>query len=255
MSRRIRQQDLLPEATLLGQTIHIVGCGAIGSATALAVGKMAGQDVRLVLWDDDEVSEENLAVAFYRNIDIGRPKAEALAEIVQEFDGPTCEVRNRRVTEEDLLSGIVLSCTDSLLSRRVVLEAALKGGARFLVDGRMGSEVGNIHHANLADPKSVEAYRLTVKEGTRVLEEPCTGRAIVYTVFRASSDIVKIMKMYLTDVVPPMAIFFDTRYGYEVVEWAPSEGAAEEEAPAELVETTQRVKRVKVNGTQPESAV
>lgn len=196
--RRIRHADLLPEERLEGRTVHVVGCGAIGSVAAVAVGKMAGEGIKLVLWDDDVVSLENLSVSFFRRKDVDRPKAEALAEIVEEFDGPKPEPRVRRVTAEDLLADIVLSCTDSLVARLETLEAALAGGARILVDARMGAEYIDVQEVPLCDAVRVKAYRATLAPGP-VVQERCTAKSIVYTVFNAAGLMVAYLKAALVD--------------------------------------------------------
>ena len=58
----IRQFDLIPE-DVLGEPITIIGVGAIGSWTTLALAKMGFQN--LTVFDDDKVSIENMNSQFY----------------------------------------------------------------------------------------------------------------------------------------------------------------------------------------------
>lgn len=216
MGRRLRQKDLLPESRLEGKAVHIVGCGSIGSAVAIALGKMCGENIRLILWDDDEVSWENLAVQFFRVQDIGRPKVEVLAEIIEAFDGPKdVVVRNMRVDEDTLLDGIVMSCTDSMEARKATFTAAYEGGAAFLVDGRMGPEVGTVYSCNLRDEEVEVPYykeRTFLSAGTKVLQEACTAKAIVYTVFTVVGIMVSMLKQYICEIDRPAEVSLDLRY-------------------------------------------
>tara|TARA_Y100000310_G_scaffold300531_1_gene336276 strand:+ start:229 stop:915 length:687 start_codon:yes stop_codon:yes gene_type:complete len=212
MTRRIRQQDILPEETLLGRSVHVVGCGAIGSFVALSVGKMAGPDVNLFLYDDDEVSEENLAVQFYRTSDIGRNKAEALAEIIQAFDGPVPIVEARRIGKDDCLGGIVLACTDTISSRADIFDAAYRGGARVLVDGRMGAEFIKVLSCDFDNEDEVAFYRKSLMGSP--YREPCTAKAIIYTVNLAAGIVVSTLKQWLTGVDRPAEFTLDARHLY-----------------------------------------
>jgi len=203
MGRRIRQRDLLPEDRLLGHTVHVVGCGAIGSNLAVQVGKMCGEHVNMVLWDDDEVSDENLSVQFFRKGDVGRPKAEVMAEIVADFDGPSSaqiQVRNERVTPDTILNGVVIVCVDSLEARREIFDAAFNGGANLLIDGRMGAEVCRVWGIDMDSPDEIEAYRRVTWTDEPVVAAPCTAKAIVYTAFGVSSLMVATLKQWLTGV-------------------------------------------------------
>lgn len=173
-----------------------MGCGAIGSFVALFVGKMCGENVSIVLWDADTIEEHNLAVQMFPKSAVGQLKVAALAKLVEEFDGPVCTPMPQFVTEEDLLSGIVLSCVDDLEPRRAILKAAEQGGAEFLVDGRMGAEVLRVLSCDMADAVEVELYRSTLAPGPTV-QESCTARSIIYTVGNAAGLMVAVLKQYL----------------------------------------------------------
>ena len=79
----LRQLDLVkPEA--LETPVHLVGCGGIGSFVALALAKLGCP--HLCLYDDDRVEEHNVPNQLFRLSDVGRPKVEALAEVLR-FSG------------------------------------------------------------------------------------------------------------------------------------------------------------------------
>lgn len=87
-----RQLDFIPMSSL-GAQVNIVGAGAIGSWVALSLAKMGFVDI--TVWDDDEVSIENMNCQFYPMNMIGRPKVEALAEMVELFTGTKITKRRR----------------------------------------------------------------------------------------------------------------------------------------------------------------
>src|SRR3989304_1851615 len=89
----LRQLELVPPEAL-ETPVAVVGCGGIGSFAALALAKMGCR--HLTLYDDDKVEEHNLPNQLYRPADVGRPKAEALAEIVRAFTGTAPEAGGGR---------------------------------------------------------------------------------------------------------------------------------------------------------------
>lgn len=60
------------------ETIHIIGCGAVGSTIAENLVRYGLTDI--VLYDFDMVEPKNVANQIYTEEDIGRPKIEALAD-------------------------------------------------------------------------------------------------------------------------------------------------------------------------------
>lgn len=62
--------------------INIVGCGSVGATLAENLVRLG--ITNLALWDMDVVNPHNLANQIFRQQDIGRPKVEALADILFE---------------------------------------------------------------------------------------------------------------------------------------------------------------------------
>lgn len=100
--------------------IHIIGCGAVGSTVAELLARCGLTD--FVLYDDDTVEPHNLVNQMFRQKDIGRPKVEALAEILEEIN-PEIAARIRIVPErytDQPLSGMVFLCVDKISVRKAV---------------------------------------------------------------------------------------------------------------------------------------
>lgn len=64
--------------------INIVGCGSVGATLAENLVRLG--ITNLALWDMDVVNPHNLANQIFRQQDIGRPKVEALADILFEIN-------------------------------------------------------------------------------------------------------------------------------------------------------------------------
>lgn len=101
------------------KSCHIIGCGAIGSSLAEL---LARQGVSLIhLWDYDVVESHNLVNQMYRVNQINKPKTEALAELILEINPDAELVLHGKYTMQNL-SGFVFIATDSIASRRTVVE-------------------------------------------------------------------------------------------------------------------------------------
>ncbi len=77
-----RQMDLIP-LNVLDTPINIIGAGAIGSFTALALAKMGFHNITSI--DFDGIDVENMNCQFFRFKDIGSAKVLALQELIEDF--------------------------------------------------------------------------------------------------------------------------------------------------------------------------
>jgi molybdopterin/thiamine biosynthesis adenylyltransferase len=174
-----RQTDLV-DAEALEAPITLIGCGGIGSFTALALAKMGC--VHLTIFDDDLVEEHNIPNQLYRLNDIGHPKVERLAEIIKSFTGVGIVARPQRV-QSQRLQGIVVSGVDSMEARRRIWDRSIrfKAGVTAYIDARMGAEVSRLYTVRPQDPDHVRFYEKTLYSDDEALQLPCTAQAIVYT--------------------------------------------------------------------------
>ena len=63
---------------------HILGCGAIGSSTAIQLARMGAKEI--TLYDFDEVEIQNVGVSQYFNSDVGDYKVDALKNHIKAID-------------------------------------------------------------------------------------------------------------------------------------------------------------------------
>ena len=188
----LRQLDIIDPAKL-EVPIHIIGCGSVGSWTALTLAKMGAS--QLTVWDHDVVDEHNIPNQVYRPADVGRPKVEALAETIEAMTGNALSIRNRRF--DGLVdSGMVIIAVDSMDARIDLWRALRDQPLDWLIDSRMGAEVARILTVNVVSLAGQRDYGRTLYRSVDALREPCTARSTAYCATGLASFIVaKIVKL------------------------------------------------------------
>lgn len=201
-----RQLDLVDNTKLQKLSISIVGCGSTGSFTALTLAKMGVGEISL--FDDDGVSIHNLPNQFYRIKDIDQYKTTSLAEIIKEFSQQNCKVNLKRYSNQKL-GDIVIVCTDSMSSRRIVFDQFKKQKqCKYFIDSRMGAELGKVYTINRS-PKLLKYYLSTWHPDKESQENRCTAKAIIYNVLMIASLICRSVKAIINNEEFPRGIIFD----------------------------------------------
>jgi molybdopterin/thiamine biosynthesis adenylyltransferase len=190
-----RQLDLI-SPDVLGEPIHIIGAGAIGGATAMALAKMGFEDI--TVYDFDSVEVENISNQWFRFSDIGRPKVEALKEIIKDFTGVEIDAKAERY-ESGALKGIVISAVDSMAARKMIWDAHkdFGVGTKLFIDGRMAVETALIYAMQPMNDKDVASYEKTLYTDENAVHERCTAKAVMYTTMAIAGHIAKIVKDFL----------------------------------------------------------
>src|SRR5512142_363859 len=137
------------DASRLSATV--IGAGGIGAATILALAKMGVPFFTII--DDDTVDDVNLPTQLHRLSDLGRPKAEAVADMISEFsdDLVSVETKHQRVDgSQVMIDNIIISCVDSITARQNIWKEVQAGTNQLYLEARMGAEVFQLH---CVDPK------------------------------------------------------------------------------------------------------
>lgn len=189
-----RQFDLIPLG-VLSTPLHVVGAGAVGSFTVLALAKMGFTDI--TVYDDDTVSVENMNCQFYRFSDIGQPKVQALASIVRDFTGLDIRTVQDRVGSGFRPTGILVAAVDSMESRINLWSSnEFNGGLLAFIDPRMAAEELAIR---TVVPLSVRAgrYPASLHSDAEAVPERCTAKATMYTSLLISGLVCATVKQLL----------------------------------------------------------
>lgn len=145
MERQImydRQEELISPP----HTVHIVGCGGVGTWAAIMLA-LAGVK-HLHLYDDDVIEESNLNRLPYTSKTLGKPKLEILAKALQRMR-PEIELtlhgRFEPLLHKFNSTDRVIGAVDTIRDRQAIYDACMDEGA-YYVD--VGAES---HHCTVSD--------------------------------------------------------------------------------------------------------
>lgn len=176
-----RQLDILDPNAIV-YPVTLVGCGGIGSPTALTLAKIGCQNLTLI--DPDTVEEHNLPNQLYHLSDIDKQKVEACESMVRQFSNCEINMIPEMLNGNHSLSGIVISGVDSMKSRQEIWEKVKYNlDVPLYIDGRIGAEIIQVYTIQPSQLKDVELYEKSLFSDQEAVELPCTARAIMYTGF------------------------------------------------------------------------
>lgn len=178
-ARYWRQLDLIDPQKLQDMPIHIIGCGGIGSATALYAAKMGAHNI--TLWDFDNFEMHNLPNQMCRIQDLGKNKAEAIADIIQDFEDIEVESIPEKFDGNIEPNSVVIMAVDSMKVRKEIWEMLKKSMASVVIDGRMGLTALNVYSVVPMNKLQVDYYESTLWNDDEVAEVPCTAKATIFT--------------------------------------------------------------------------
>ncbi len=189
-----RQSDLIP-SDKLGIPITIIGAGAVGSWTALALAKMGCTCIEV--WDFDKVDTVNLNSQFYPVSAVGQPKVRALEKLIEDFTGSigTITTWNKPYTA-GTFPGIVITAVDSMAVRKLVWEQHknVSFPTKVIIDPRMGAEQASLYVMNPMSEQDQISYEKSLYSDEASVQEPCTAKATIYTANLIAGLICKAVK-------------------------------------------------------------
>lgn len=102
--------------------IHIVGCGSVGSTLAENLARCGV--TKMTLWDFDTVEAHNIVNQMFRQQDVGKPKVEALKDILMDINPDIKDDMELKPKgwEGKLMSGYIFLCVDNIELRRTIVE-------------------------------------------------------------------------------------------------------------------------------------
>ena len=164
-----RQLDIINQDEL-NFPIHIIGCGGIGSWTALLLAKIGCPDISV--YDNDIVEEHNTASQFFKETDKGKYKRNALQSNVLNQTGIKIKPKEN-LDEENITEGLIIIAIDSM-QERIRLANIYKNKNIYIIDGRMGGLQLEIYCCNAS------TYVATLINPNEISHESCTAKAICF---------------------------------------------------------------------------
>jgi len=205
-NRFLRQLDILPPEKL-SFPIVCIGAGAIGSATVVTLAKMGCPNI--TVWDDDNLEEHNIPNQLCKPDCIGRPKVNALAELVDELTGTVITIDPRRYMGQ-ALEGVVIVTVDNMMCRQAVWKRAkMNAKVPLLIDARMGAEFARLYTIGPTNPDHYEFYQENLYSHEEAERLPCSARSIIYCPTVIAGLISLQVKKYATNQPTSREILFD----------------------------------------------
>lgn len=171
-------------------TIHIIGCGAVGSHIAVLAAKMGAH--KFVLWDSDVVESHNLANQAYDVEHIGQLKVDALTSVLKRFN-PAIQIQTHPYFFEtskhkQLLNGPVVIATDTMSARYDLYDAfKMNAQVKGVFEVRLAFDYGEVHTINNLDLQECKSWFSTLKDDSEIPDGPCNLR-ICTTLVQLSSS-------------------------------------------------------------------
>lgn len=141
-----------------GHTISVVGAGSLGSQVVEALARLGLPNIEV--FDDDVVEAHNVPNQAFGLAEIGKPKVDALAEIILRDTGIRITARRERYNGKQRLGSIVFCCPDSMATRRLVFESGcrMKLHVQVLIESRIGVDQGRVYLINPCEPRHIDVY-------------------------------------------------------------------------------------------------
>jgi hypothetical protein len=164
------------------ERIHIVGCGSVGSTLAENLARVGL--TKFTLWDFDEVEPHNIVNQMFTQEHIGKPKVEALREIVLSINPEAAadiqiEPKGWR---GKMMSGYIFLAVDNIELRKKIVERHMDSPyVKAVFDFRTLLESGQHYAADWTDSKMkkilLDTMQFTHEEAKA--EEPVSACGVV----------------------------------------------------------------------------
>lgn len=179
--RNIRQRDIVPPERLGTAVNLIVGVGAVGRQLALQLATMGVSNMTII--DPQDVDVENLGAQGFREVDLGRPKVQAVKQAARDInsDVKVTPIKDffRPGHVPDVGRGqarAVFVCVDNMEARAKIWEHAMP--SNLYIDSRMSAEVARV--ITVSDPESEAYYPKTLFSDAEMYQETCTAKTTIY---------------------------------------------------------------------------
>lgn len=153
----VKSQDYFDPTKVDGRC-HIIGCGSVGSTVAELLVRLGITDISL--YDFDTVSAHNLANQMFNNDDIGRPKVEAVADMLCRINPEvkdTLRLFSKGWIEKCRLGGYVFLCVDNIdLRREIVTKNRFNQAIKAMFDFRTRLEDAQHYAADWGDVATID---------------------------------------------------------------------------------------------------
>ncbi len=189
--------------------IHLVGCGAVGSWTALQLVKLGIRTVNV--WDGDKVAEHNIPNQAFMPNTINKFKTIAIKKIADAIEVPI-QIHTIYIDETDFpQEGIIISAVDSMEVRQLIFnKIRYKILYKYFIDIRMGAKMGRVFFINPMHPNDIKYYEQNIYADDEALISECgIAQTLAPTAMCLASMAVWGLINHINNVKNPFEILID----------------------------------------------
>lgn len=193
-----RQTGIIDIENFRDNKVAIIGCGAVGSFTAISLVKMGL--TKFKIYDFDSIEIHNLPNQFFSWRDLGKRKVDVTDRYMKHFNKSIEVKKSGRFDENSVLDvQIVISCVDKMSVRKEIFDACrINKNVQLFIDTRMAGLQGQVYTVDMENKKEKENYLKTLFGDDQAVQQRCTERSILFTVLGVASlvcnQVVKALK-------------------------------------------------------------
>lgn len=158
MINNSRSVGIINPANYTGN-IHVIGVGATGSRIVKNLIELGFPGIQVHIHDFDVVEEHNLNNQVFDLNHVGMPKVKAMAEIIRSGYAEEIHSHEQRVDANTKLDGIVFLLTDTMSSRREIVQSLrINPAIKLVIETRLDPQCGYVHTFNPMDSHQYEFF-------------------------------------------------------------------------------------------------
>lgn len=206
------------------QQVLLLGCGGIGSWTALLLSRLKIE--RLIIYDPDTVEASNMSGQLYRTTDVGTEKVTAIAATMREFSNFNNILTHiSPFSSYSAASDIMICGFDNMVARSIAFTAWVAMIAHkseeskkkcLFIDGRLSADEFQVFAIQGNDDKAIDKYREEWLFSDDEAEETiCSFKQTSFMANMISSVMVNIFVNFVANQIEgafPKEVPFLTRY-------------------------------------------
>lgn len=190
-------------------TATLVGCGGVGSFSAIALSKLGIPSLTLI--DFDEVEAHNIPNQFFEVEQIGSKKCEALAALCERFGNTDCHTVDTKIEKDDgskWMSPVVLGL-DSMDAREAAWSTIKRSPyVPVMIDVRLSGQSIVMYSVDPCSSEDIKQYENTLHADDEANEQACTERGVIDVGFQVGSLVSRMVrKHYASQELPKITMF------------------------------------------------
>ncbi|MCC7523157.1 ThiF family adenylyltransferase [Candidatus Uhrbacteria bacterium] len=163
---------------LHAKPVTLIGAGSVGSNIALLLARQGIED--LLVLDADEVASHNVPMSAYRPCDVGRPKVEALHDLVREATALKIGAVGNWYTDQPL-RGTVIASVDTMDARSAIWKTVrMNPAVDILIDTRLYERYGEVYFVRPCLPEDMLAYEARLYPQDTTVKRTCGNHGIAF---------------------------------------------------------------------------